>query len=120
MSRPYRILICGSRRWDDKTVIALAMAAWIEEQGSSIGAVYPPPVVVHGGAAGADRLAGSVARNWGWREEVHPAASVDGVDVVLSFPMGWSPDTRRRMRDAEAAGVPVVDCAAAVSHARRE
>lgn len=113
--RPLRILISGSRRWTDQAFIALAMAAWIEEQGFTIGSVWPVPVVVHGGAHGADSLAGRVARNWGWREQVRPNMDeIPPAHVMLAFPAGESPGTRARMDLADAAGIPVVDCAAAV------
>lgn len=115
MTGPYRILVCGSRRWVDKARLALAIGDWLGAQGATIGSVWPVPTVVHGGAAGADMLAGSVARNWGWREEIRPDGDLDGADVLLSFPVGPSPDTRGRMLAAEAAGIPVVDCTAAVT-----
>ena len=36
--------------------------------------MWPFPVIVHGGVAGADQLAEAIARTWGWSTEVHPAA----------------------------------------------
>lgn len=68
-----RVLITGSRRWTDRSAIALAVSDYLRERGTSIGRAYPFPVVVHGGAKGADALADAVARSWGWTPEVHPA-----------------------------------------------
>lgn len=71
--RPVRILITGSRTWTDRTVIAHAISAYLHSVGTSIGAAWPFPIVVHGGARGADQLADAVARSWGWTPERHPA-----------------------------------------------
>lgn len=118
MTRPRRIAVVGSQRWSDQAFIALAIGAWIEEQGHTIGSISPLPVIVHGGAPGADSIAGRIARNWGWREEIHAAdwgaVLASGVDVVLAFPLGESLDVRDCMAAAVRAGIPVLDCAAAV------
>ena len=71
--RPMRILITGSRTWTDRTAIAQAISDYLRSVGTSIGGAWPFPIVVHGGARGADQLADAVARNWGWTPERHPA-----------------------------------------------
>ncbi|MCA1707672.1 MAG: SLOG family protein, partial [Actinobacteria bacterium] len=50
-----RILVTGSRTWTDNTAIRRALEPW-----RSSGAV-----LVHGGAAGADRIAAAIWRGWG-------------------------------------------------------
>lgn len=57
-----RVLVCGGREYDnhDKMLAVL----------SPLG---PGTIVIHGGARGADRLAGSVARVLGYEVEVYPA-----------------------------------------------
>jgi hypothetical protein len=65
----YRILITGSRTWDDRQFMLDAISDAVQE-----GNVWGfPVVVVHGGARGADTLAGEIARELGFREEVHLA-----------------------------------------------
>ena len=61
-----RILVTGSRDWDDVGAVAVALLS-----GRVIGEEV---TVVHGGASGADQIANRVARNLGWKREVHPAA----------------------------------------------
>lgn len=130
-----RILVTGSRNWRDRSAIAAAISAWLESQGTSIGAAFPIPTVVHGKQVtedratgelhGADYLAHQVATNWGYGVEPHPAEwekygrkagpirnqlMVDlGADVCLAFPLGRSPGTRDCMRRARAAGIPVIE-----------
>lgn len=115
-----RILITGSRTWADRDVIRAALV----EAGRSAD-VHPQDVtVVHGGARGADRIAGEIAREFGCTVEIH-AADWDkhgksaghrrnaemiraGADMVLAFPLGESRGTRGCVALAEAAGIPVV------------
>lgn len=89
MSR--RILITGSRDWIDRLTIEAAILSYADED----------TTIVHGGARGADSMAGAIARTHGMIEEVHPAAwdtkgrgaglirnaeMVDaGADVCLAF-----------------------------------
>jgi hypothetical protein len=63
-----RILITGSRDWNDADTIknALRDAVWDEKEMSDV-------LVVHGGARGADMLAGRVAEQHGMMTEAHPA-----------------------------------------------
>lgn len=59
-----RILFCGSRDWDDADLIRSVMENML--QGGRF-------IVVHGGARGADRMAGSIARSLGLEVEEYPA-----------------------------------------------
>jgi len=58
-----RVLICGDRNWGDADVIH----RWIGLN------VTPVSVVIHGGARGADRMAGRGAVLWGHTVIVFPA-----------------------------------------------
>jgi len=107
VSRPIRILVSGSRDWKDRPTIALAISSYLRSVGTSIGGAYPFPVVIHGAARGADRLADEIALGWGWTPERHPVTPADwdqfgkaaghrrnrlmvelGADVLLAFPLG--------------------------------
>jgi hypothetical protein len=56
-----RLLICGSRYWDDESVIA------------DILAITPADAtVIHGAARGADKLADDVAKEFGLTIEAYP------------------------------------------------
>jgi len=115
-----RVLVTGGRDWADKACVFDALA---EEY-------KPGMTVVHGGARGADTLAGEWVKRMqtlGYQvvEEVHPAdwdrhgkaaglirnqRMVDrGADVCLAFPLGRSPGTRHCMKAARKAGIPVVN-----------
>jgi len=63
-----RILVTGSRSWNDRQTIAQALrdAAEDIEHMSDV-------LVVHGDALGADRLAAGVAEQMGMQTEAHPA-----------------------------------------------
>jgi hypothetical protein len=109
--------------------VALAISGYLDRIGSSIGGAWPFPIVVHGGARGADTLADQVARGWGWEPELHEVTDKDwdfygrsaghrrnahmvslGADVCLAFPLGESRGTRGCMKLAAAAGIFVADC----------
>ena len=55
------MLVCGSRGWSDRALIARVVRS------------YGPAVIVHGAAAGADRIAAGVAEQLGWPLKPHPA-----------------------------------------------
>lgn len=126
MTRPLRILVTGSRNWTDRAVIR---AALVEALGTytTIGL----PVLVHGGARGADALAHVewhrlMSQRPGWlaEPEVHRAdwdrygkaaghrrnaeMVAAGATVCLAFPLGESRGTRGCMALAERAGIPVI------------
>ena len=124
-----RILVTGSRSWTDKRAVADGLTAVIGECGAHLIHGDPPALdwhrvtVVHGDAAGADRIADRIARAWGMTVEAHPAdwsrhgrsaghqrnAEMVrlGADVCLAFPLGESRGTRGCMQLAEKAGIPV-------------
>lgn len=113
-----RILITGSRDWEDVAAIRDAIRAAVGDHPRD------DVVVVHGAARGADTIAGKVAQHSGLVEERHPAdwskngraagpirnaemVSL-GADVCLAFPRGASRGTRGCMALAEKAGIPVI------------
>lgn len=73
MTKPYRVLVTGSRDWTDEKLIRHALAAIRDEYPTAI-------VVVHGACpSGADAMAARWVADWpttGWggvTEEPHPA-----------------------------------------------
>ena len=112
-----RILITGSRNWNDvETMIEVL---------SPYNMTRDVKTLVHGGAAGADIIAGEIAAEFGWYVEEYPAdwtkhgkaagpirnqKMVDlGADVCLAFPLGESRGTRHCMKAAEKAGIKVIN-----------
>lgn len=107
------ILVTGSRDWPLSYLIASLMREEWEANA----------VVHHGGARGADTIAGAVARRMGLKEEIHPAQwSTHGrragfvrnqemvelkPDVVLAFQMNNSKGCQHTIDLAKAAGIPV-------------
>ena len=109
-----RLLVTGSRDWDDYEHIKRVLSG------------FPPDTqLVHGGARGADLLAHKAALELGWPEpEVHRAdwnsfgkragslrnqAMVDlGADLCLAFPLETSKGTWDCMQRAEKADILVV------------
>lgn len=129
----HRILITGSRAWDDKLAIYVTIKQFHR----------PDSVIVHGHCpTGADALADSLCRDIEWNYERHPAKwdkpcgpecshmkcssynrspyyacaghvrnqkMVDlGADICLAFIMPGSRGTWDCLGRAEAAGIPVV------------
>lgn len=111
-----RVLVCGDRNWTDEDGIRRVLKGLIE-----------PLVVIHGGARGADSLAGKVAEELGHEVEVYPAdwqryGKAAGVlrnqqmldegkpDFVLAFhaDLSRSKGTADMVRRAVAAGITVV------------
>ena len=110
-ARPLRVLITGSRGWTDEAAIEAELLK-----------VPPGSTIIHGGAGGADKLAGQVAERLGLNVEVHPAdwstgrgagfqrnqKMVDlGADAALAFHLGNSPGTADAIRRIKAANIPV-------------
>jgi triacylglycerol esterase/lipase EstA (alpha/beta hydrolase family) len=62
-----RVLVTGSRDWDDVDEILWAMRQAWQDLGSQ------PFVLVHGGARGADSIADAMHRRQGWPVEVFEA-----------------------------------------------
>src|SRR5580704_14964505 len=68
MSEPYRILVTGSRDWDDESRIAGALMYEVSLRPAS-----ETIIVVHGSARGADTMAARAAAHYEWQAESHPA-----------------------------------------------
>ncbi len=110
-----RVIVCGSRRWEDRDAIANRL-------------FYLPTdtVVVHGCAKGADRIAGQEAQKLGLLIEEHPVTDADyahygnrayflrnqrmamlGADLCLAFWDGRSRGTSMMVDLAEQHGIPI-------------
>ncbi|MCK9598287.1 MAG: DUF2493 domain-containing protein [Sphaerochaeta sp.] len=116
-----RILVTGSRNLGGDGAYVRMRRAFRDEL---LNAKATSAVIIHGGANGADSIAGWIAEEMGWPVEVHLAdwekhgkaagpirnqEMVDaGADVCLAFPVGESRGTRDCMRRAEKAGIRVV------------
>lgn len=108
-----RILVCGSREYTDGLRIRDVLGCYWSQN----------PVIVHGDARGADRIAAEVAEGLGFVTEAHPAdwdrhgkragyvrnqEMLDtGVDRVIAFWDGESKGTKMMIDLAKKAGVPV-------------
>lgn len=116
MNRAYRILVTGSRDWDDEQGLRLAL----------IGAAVPhlPVVVIHGACpSGADAMAALWASDYGVRTEEHPAdwerfgksagmrrnaeMVAAGARACLAFIRAGSPGASHCAEAAERASIPV-------------
>lgn len=64
-----RVIVCGSRGWHDRKLIADTLFDVVDKYGWR----FPEPTIVHGGARGADRLAADEAGKLGLLVEAHPA-----------------------------------------------
>lgn len=118
MTTPYRLLITGSRNWEDKQAVWDALAP--------IARALPADqdlVLVHGGCpTGADAMCDEWARGFGAVIEVHPANWAKhgrmagpirnaemvnlGADLVLAFIRDNSRGASHTAALAEAAGIP--------------
>lgn len=114
MSAPKTILVCGGRNYRDQDSVWGTL--------NELDRKYGLTTLIHGGASGADTLAGMWARAWGVTEWVHPAdwrkhGNAAGPirnqdmlergkpDLVVAFPGGRG--TADMVRRAKTAGVPV-------------
>jgi hypothetical protein len=109
-----RVLMCGSRTWVESEPI-YEQVYWLE----------PGDVVIHGGAQGADSIAGRAAERSGltvevyradWQKHGRAAGPIRNArmlaegkpDRVIAFRMpGESRGTDDMIRQAKAAGIPV-------------
>ena len=69
MSRPlfdHRVIVCGSRRFHDRELMAYTLSNLQIKRGWT-------PLIVHGAARGADRIADEEAGKLGLHTEPHPA-----------------------------------------------
>lgn len=135
--QPLRVLITGSRDFIDTPVnaelmyqaLSVPLHPVVDTHGTFIRPAWSPEhvTIVHGGARGADQLAGRIARELGFVEEVHPAQwevhgrkagpirnqyMVElGATCCLAFPVGLSQGrsrgTAHAMAAARRAGIPV-------------
>lgn len=112
-----RILVTGSRDWDDKETIYRALA---ETQGVM---PHDQMILIHGGARGADGIASRYADSMDWGNQIyHPEwdkygkragilrneAMVNaGADVCLAFIRNQSRGATHCANYAETMGVPV-------------
>ncbi len=114
MNKIKTILVTGGRDFRDKAKVDHAL--------NDIDRANGITTLIHGGASGADTLAGMWAKEWGVTEWVHPAdwakhGNAAGPirnqdmlergkpDLVVAFPGGRG--TADMVRRAKAAGVPV-------------
>lgn len=113
-----RIIICGSRRWHDREAISERLYRLVIDGGYR----FPDPVIVHGAARGADRLADDEAGKAGLVTESHPAdwqrygkragivrneeMAALGADLCIAFWDGQSTGTRHMLDVAERHGIP--------------
>lgn len=115
---PRRVIVCGGRDYDDQWAVQQAMETVLDLAGDH------RPLIVHGGASGADALAAAWARHldlpeahfaalWGQygraagpRRNAEMLAVVEP-DLVVAFPGGAG--TANMIRQAHAAGVRVWD-----------
>ena len=111
-----RILVTGSRNWNDKFLIKSELINHTSNSSSVV-------TIVHGAAPGADSIAGFYARELGFIEERHPAswsefgrsagyirnkAMVDlGADICLAFIRNNSKGASMCASLAEKSGIPV-------------
>jgi CTP:molybdopterin cytidylyltransferase MocA len=118
MCQPFRLLLTGSRSWDDTHAIEHALAQILARHPEGV-------LLVHGGCPrGADAIAATYAtRTPGFQIEAHPAdwhrhgraaghrrnaqMTGRGADGCVAFLHGDSPGTTATIRLARAAGIPV-------------
>jgi hypothetical protein len=116
----FRLLITGSRTWNDKAVIVSELVQFARVHGKEV-------TLVSGGARGADSICESVAMKLGWTIEVHktkwdskPDGSYNnraafqrnelmvllGADACLAFVKDDSQGTHHTAHLATKAGIP--------------
>lgn len=121
--RPYRILVTGSRDWDDEERVAYELGLAVGDALRQ-GYAHTSIVIVHGACpSGADRAADRIARDYGHRVERHPAdwdrygraagpkrnteMVALGANTCLAFIRNGSRGASHCAGLAERAGVPV-------------
>ena len=116
--KPYRILITGSRDWQDRDTLNEALADTVR-----LIPAHQEIVIVHGAARGADTMADQWARVYGATVEAHPANWAKhgrkagpirnavmvstGADICLAFIKNGSAGATYTARLAEVARIPV-------------
>ena len=108
-----RVIVCGSRRWRDRDKITNRLADLPSDT-----------TVVHGGAGGADSIAGQEAEKLGLLVEIHkpdyglhPHIGAPlkrntkmaelGADLCIAFWVGSSSGTAHMISEARRCGIPV-------------
>ncbi len=118
MRQPFRLLVTGSRTWDDTGLIEHVLAVILARHPEGV-------LLVHGACPrGADAIAAAyAARTSGYRIEAHPAdwrrhgraagqlrnaeMITLGADGCTAFLRAVSPGTTATIRLARAAGIPI-------------
>jgi len=118
MSQPLRLLVTGSRTWNDVAAIEQALAVILDRHPEEV-------MLVHGACRrGADAIAATyAARTPGYHVEEHPAdwrrygraaghrrnteMVALGADGCVAFIRGGSPGSTSAVRLAKRAGIPV-------------
>lgn len=111
-----RVIVCGSRRWTDRKAIADRLADLVLEHAPDY------PVIVHGAARGADRIAEDEAGKAGLVTEPHPAdwdrhgkragvirneeMAALGANLCIAFWDGQSTGTADMLERARKHGIP--------------
>lgn len=107
-----RVLVCGSRDWDDIHAIRMRLVT-----------LDPSTEIIHGGAPGADRIAGWLAEDFDFTVREFPAnwdnyGKKAGIlrnlkmldehpDLVIAFQRGASRGTQHTIDSARHRGIPV-------------
>jgi hypothetical protein len=116
-----RVIVCGGRHYGDLHHVQSVLSQWWTETSKLAGYQPERVVIVHGGAMGADLLAGAVAEELGFWTEAHRAnrskhgraagpirnkeMADAGADLCIAFPGGK--ETVNMIATAEKAGIPV-------------
>lgn len=117
--KPYRILVTGSRDWQDQQAVYSALADVVRQLPADRAVT-----IVHGACpTGADHMAHEWARGYGATIEAHPAnwvkhgpkagpirnalMVVAGADICLAFVKDSSRGASYTARLADSAGIPV-------------
>lgn len=114
-----RVIVCGSRRWHDRKIIADRLHQLVLHHELK----FPYPIIVHGAAKGADKLAEDEGGKAGLVTEAHPAdwdrygkraglirneeMAALGADLCIAFWDGQSTGTVHMMDAARKHGIPV-------------
>lgn len=114
----FRILVTGSRDWDDWDKVFYALREW-HLHARTVGM---QSVLVHGGARGLDSIAAEIWANYSsMSAEEYPARWFDnpkarnqhmvnlGADVCLAFAKDWASGTGHCARAARRAGIHTID-----------
>lgn len=112
----FKVLVCGSRKWNDKGIIAASLCALKEE--------HKDLMIIQGGADGADKIAKLWAHHWGVMEVTvdanwgyyHNAAGPVrnrwmlelAPDLVLAYPLPGSKGTYNMVEAAIKAEIKVI------------